>query len=112
MLDRLVGRAVFADVHAVVGEHVDHRLAHERGEAHGRAQVVVEDQEGGAERAEAAVEREAAIQRAAREMSDENKQLRETVQALREQVDALKNIPASSDKSNKGGKGRKGGNPA
>jgi lipid-binding SYLF domain-containing protein len=34
VLDRLMGRAVFADVHAVVGEDVDHRLAHERGEAH------------------------------------------------------------------------------
>ena len=32
---------------------------------------------------------EDAIQRAAREMSDENTQLRETVQALRERVDAV-----------------------
>jgi hypothetical protein len=37
MLDRLVGRAVFAQADGIVGHHEDHALFHQRGEADRRA---------------------------------------------------------------------------
>ena len=48
MLNRLVRRAVFAQADAVVGEHMDHALLHERRHADGVAAVVAEGQEGAA----------------------------------------------------------------
>ena len=45
LLDRLVGRAVLAHADGVVGEDVDDRDLHDRGQPDGRAAVVAEDQE-------------------------------------------------------------------
>ena len=50
LLDRLVGRAVFADADRVVREDVDDRDLHERRQADRHPAVVAEDQEAGAER--------------------------------------------------------------
>ena len=50
-----MGGAVFAERNAVVGEHVHHVHAHQRGETDRRAHVVGENQEGGAVRDEAAM---------------------------------------------------------
>ena len=55
---RLMGRAVFADPDAVVGEDVHDRLVHEGGEADGRSQVVGKDEERAAVRAYASVQGE------------------------------------------------------
>ena len=57
LLDRLVGRAVLAHADRVVGEHEGRRDAHDRGEPERRLHVVAEDEEAGAERAEAAAAR-------------------------------------------------------
>ncbi len=56
LLDRLVGRAVFAEADGVVGEHVDHPLLHQRRHAHGVACVFHEHQEGRAVGNQAAVQ--------------------------------------------------------
>ena len=45
VLDRLVGRAVLAQADRIVGQHVDHPLAHQRGQPDRRAHVVGEDEE-------------------------------------------------------------------
>ena len=45
MLDRLVRRAVFAEPDRVVRHHMDHALAHQRGEPDRRAAIVGEHQE-------------------------------------------------------------------
>ena len=55
MLDRFVGRTIFTDSHAVVGEHPDRLEVAEGGEANGRPHVVGEDEECGAKRHDAAV---------------------------------------------------------
>ena len=49
LLDRLVGRTVLADADRVVGEDVDHRDLHDRGQADRHPAIVAEDQEPGAE---------------------------------------------------------------
>ena len=59
MLDRLVGRAVLAEADGIVRHHVDDRDAGERRDAHGGAGIVGEDQEGGAGRHAAAMQRDA-----------------------------------------------------
>jgi hypothetical protein len=59
MLDRLMRRPVLAEADGVVGEHIDHPLAHEGGETDRATSVVREDQEGAAVRDETAMEREA-----------------------------------------------------
>ncbi len=64
VLDRLVGRAVFAQADRIVGEHEDRAQLHQRGHAQRVAAVVGERQEGGAERDEAAVQRDAVHDRA------------------------------------------------
>ena len=64
VLDRLVGRAVFAQADRVVGEHEDRAQLHQRRHAQRVAAVVGEDQEGGAERDEAAVQGDAVHDRA------------------------------------------------
>ena len=46
MLDRLVGRAVLAEADRIVGEHMDHPQAHQRGEPDRRPHIVGEHQEG------------------------------------------------------------------
>jgi len=47
VLDWLVGGAILANTHAVVGEDVQGRQVHERAQAHRRPHVVAEDHEGG-----------------------------------------------------------------
>ena len=64
MFDRLMGRAVLTQPHRVVGVHPDARRAHEGGESKGGTHVIAEDQEGGAERAQTAVNRHAVDDRA------------------------------------------------
>ena len=56
VLDRLVRRSVLAEEHAVVREHVDRRLLHQRREADRRSHVIAEDQEGAAVGPHSAVE--------------------------------------------------------
>ena len=63
VLDRLVGRAVLAQADGVVGHHVDHADAHQRGQTDRRAAVVGEDQEGAAVGDDAAVQRHAVHRR-------------------------------------------------
>ncbi len=46
LLDRLVGRTVFAEANGIVSEHVEHTLLHQRGHTHGIACVLHEHQEG------------------------------------------------------------------
>ena len=58
VLDGLMGGAVLAQQHRVVGEHEDARRLHERRQAQRRAQVVAEHQEGGAVGAQAPVDRQ------------------------------------------------------
>ena len=69
LLDRLVGRAVFAETNGVVGEHVQHALLHQRGHAHGVARVFHEDQEGRAVGHETAVQGDAVHDRAHAELA-------------------------------------------
>ena len=63
MLDRLVGRAVFAEPDRVVRHHVDHALAHQRGEPDRRAAVVGEHQERAGVGDDAAMQRHAVHRR-------------------------------------------------
>ena len=59
LLDRLVRRAVLAQADAVMGQHVDDALAHQRGQADRRAHVVGEDEEGAGVGDQAAMQRHA-----------------------------------------------------
>jgi hypothetical protein len=59
VLDPAGGRAVLAEADRVVRPDVGDRQAHQRGEPDGPAHVVAEDQEGAAEDAGAAVQRDA-----------------------------------------------------
>ena len=59
LLDGLVGGAVFAQADRIVGEHGNGGDFHQRGHAQGVAGVFAEHQEGGAEGAQAAVQRHA-----------------------------------------------------
>ena len=59
MLDGLMRGAVLAETDAVVREHVDHRLIHERREPHRRTHVVCEHEERGDVRPQAAVQHKA-----------------------------------------------------
>ena len=59
VLDRLVGRAVFAEADRVVGHDVDDALAHQRRQADRGPAVVGEHEEGAAIGNEAAVQRDA-----------------------------------------------------
>src|SRR5215510_5319333 len=52
MLDRLMGRAVFAIPHGVVGKNEDGRQLHQSGEPDRRPRVVTEDEESRAKSAE------------------------------------------------------------
>ncbi|MNX84449.1 hypothetical protein D3C86_1162460 [compost metagenome] len=56
MLDRLVGRAVFAQTDRVMGQDVNHAHAHQGGQADRRAAVVREDHEGAGVGDDAAVQ--------------------------------------------------------
>src|SRR5438477_508802 len=62
VLDRLVGRAVFAEPDRIMGHDIDHAGAHQRRDPHGAAGVVGEHQEGGAVRRKTAMQ-EDAVQR-------------------------------------------------
>ena len=64
VLDRLVGRPVFAEVDAVVREDEDRLQVRERREADRRAHVVAEDEERRAERDEPVGDRHAVHERA------------------------------------------------
>ena len=46
MLDRLVGRAIFADADRIVRQDVEHRLMHDAGQPHAAPHVVGKDEEG------------------------------------------------------------------
>ena len=59
VLDRLVRRAVLAKADGIVRHHIDDADAHQRRDAHGRAGIIGEDQEGRAGRDEAAMQRHA-----------------------------------------------------
>ena len=59
MLDRLVGGAILADTDAVMGEHVDDPLAHQRGKPDRGAAIVGEHEERAAIRDERPVQRDA-----------------------------------------------------
>ena len=63
VFDRLVGRAVFADADRVVGHDKDRRDLHQGREAHGRAGIVGEAEEGAAIGADATVQRHAVHRR-------------------------------------------------
>ena len=69
VLDRLVGRAVFAQADRIVRVDVDRVRAHQRAHAHRVARVVAEDQERRVVRNEAAVQREAVADRGHREFA-------------------------------------------
>ena len=64
MLNRLVGRAVFAKTDGIVGHDINNTLFHQRGQTDGRATVVSEGQEGSAVRDAAAMDGEAVHNRA------------------------------------------------
>ena len=70
VLDGLVRGAVFAEADGVVGEDEERVDAHQRGHADGRAAVVGEDEEGGAEGDETAVGRHAVDHGAHAELAD------------------------------------------
>ena len=59
LLDGLMGRSVLAHADAVVGEHIQHRKPHDGGQAQRGLQIIREHQEGGAEGAQAAIQRHA-----------------------------------------------------
>ena len=63
LLDRLVGRTVFAESDGVMGEDVGHREPHQCRQAHRRLAVVEEDEERRAIRAESAVHGDAVERR-------------------------------------------------
>ena len=63
MLDRLVRRAVLAEADRIVRHDIDDRNAGQRRDAHRRARIVGEDQEGRAGRDEAAMQRDAVHRR-------------------------------------------------
>ncbi len=69
LLDRLVGRAVFAKADGIVGEDVDHPLLHQRRHAHRVARVFHEHQEGGAVGDQAAVQGDAVHDRGHAELA-------------------------------------------
>ena len=69
VLDRLVGRAVFAQADRVVGVDVDRARVHQRAHAHRVAGVVAEHQEGGVVRDEAAVQGQAVADRGHAELA-------------------------------------------
>ena len=70
MLDRLMGRAVFAKADRVMGQHVDDAHAHQRGQTDRRTVVVAEHQEGAAIGDETAMERDAVHGRGHAEFAD------------------------------------------
>jgi hypothetical protein len=69
VLNRLVGRAVFADEDRVVGQNVDEGHLHQRGQAYRRPEVIAEHQERGDKRPQAAVQRHAVSDRRHRQLA-------------------------------------------
>ena len=59
LFDRLVGRTVFTDIEAVVGEHVDFMQMLQRGEADRRFHIIAEYEEGGHKRLYSTMQRQA-----------------------------------------------------
>ena len=69
LFDRLVGRTVFTDIEAVVGEHVDFMQMLQRGEADRRLHIIAEHEEGRGIRDRGAVQRHAVARQTHREFT-------------------------------------------
>ena len=70
MLDRLVGRPVFAKTDTVMGHHVDDAGVLDRGQPHRATAIVGEHQEGAAIGDDPAVQRHAVHRRSHAELAD------------------------------------------
>src|SRR5580700_1375079 len=92
MLDGLVGRAILADSDGIVGEYIDGRYLHQRGQPDGRTRVVAKDQEAGAERPNLR-ERKPVQNRGHRVLADSKMQVAATIAASQKVSCSLKSEP-------------------